>query len=194
MSMFDKLRAWWTFKQNSGHRGTQRTYVLDAAGLFSQRRGGNRPSPSDHVQLLQRLARFAKKEQIGLTVVLEGKELREVRNGKTYQDVLVYFADRSTPAADVVAKVAGDALRRQAVTVITADTALEQRVHDGGAATMRTATFRKALDSVAGGSSERSSQEQRRRPRRRRRPQQRQGGGKKKPPETGVQALVDLVE
>lgn len=195
MSFLDKLRTWWTFKQNSGQRGAQRAYILDCAGFLGSRRNGGRTSPSDQIQLLQRLARFAEKERIKLNAVLEGKELREVRNGGTYKGIVVHFADRSKSPSDIVVQLLKETLRRSPVTVITSDRHLEERVLVTGGTSMRGSTFKKALESVAGSSSGRndSGGPRRRSSRNRRRPPRK----KDKPgqdSDSSVRDLVDLVE
>ncbi len=203
MSMFNKLRAWWTFKHNSGHRG-QRRYLLDAAGLLATRKGGGRISPSDQAQLLQRLARFVKKEQIELAVVFEGKPLREVKNGR-FENLRVHFAPQGARVGELILREAKRGMQDSAVTVITADRDTEKRAGELGAATMRTATLKKGLDSVSGEARDSVAGPQRRGQRRRRRPSRDEGssrdnrGGDRKQDaeesnDAAVRDLLDLVE
>jgi len=191
MHFIDKIKAWWTFKQNSGHRGAKRLYVLDVSALAAKSKGGPRPSPAEHVKLLEQVARFAEKERIQLSAVLDGKELREVSNGGRFNGVTVYFATHSTKVGEVMIEVLKQGLRQNEVMVITSDQRLEERVRELGGTTMRIATFKKALNGVVGTNEERSSGS-RRRPRRKRRSST--DGRAKSSKRDAVRDLVDLVD
>jgi predicted RNA-binding protein with PIN domain len=207
MSFFNKIRTWWTFSQNSGHRGP-RIYIIEASSLPGQRRGGRR-SPAEQVQLLQRLGRFVEKEKIQVSAVLEGKPLREAKEGVVYKGVRVHYADNGVKAGDVIVKLVRKGLRGSSVTVITADRQTEKAVLAAGGTVMRAATFGKALDGVTGEKKRKPDSSQPRRPRRRSRGPRENGRdakskedktGEGRPPpaaddnDSAVRELLDLVE
>jgi predicted RNA-binding protein with PIN domain len=192
MSVFSKFRTWWTSNKGHGSSGGPRLYIVDSSALFTRRRGGSRPSPTEQVQLLKKISSFGGKEKLRVRVVLEGRPLREAAEGGTYNGVTVHYADRSSKTADVVVKVLKDGLRRHAVTVITSDRKLEERVLVLGGETMRATTFRKALDGAGGGEEKGSSSQKRRPPRRRRQPKSRDK--QEESPDAPIRELIDLVE
>jgi len=206
MQFLDKLKTWWTFKQNRGHRG-KRLHILDAGSFSGSRRRGGRPAPLENLQLLRSLSQFARKEQIAVSVVLEGRPLREAEHGHSFEGVNVYYAESSDDAGDLVISLMRDGLRRNQVTVITSDPQIEERALVAGGTTMRGSTLRKAMDSVSGpeGGRDRdpSHQQNRRRQRRRRRGPRPEGGeggegggggGGGGGGNDAVRQLVDLVE
>jgi hypothetical protein len=201
MSWFEKFKTWWTFKQNSGHRGAPRTYILDGAGLGGQGRGGARLSPPECVQVLERVSRFTQKEQIRMVAVFEGHSLREVSDGGDFKGVTVHFVEKATELTDKVLAVLRDNRRRGAVTVITGDRRMEENVHEAGGQTMRVSTFRKAMEGALGGNGgppdgpRRDRDRDRDRHRRHRRPPPRSAeSAPEKPSGDKVSDLVDLVE
>ena len=187
-----RLRAWWTFKHNSGHR-EQRIYVVDAAGLIKAG-NGRRPAPRDIIQNLQRLADFARKEKIKLTAVVEGKPLHDAPGGD-YNGIHVRFSGRPNQFGDTVVEVIKDGLRRNEVMVITSDARLEERVRVLGANTMRISTFQKAF---GGGSDNRQEKRRPSNRRRRRRPDNKDNKDNDAPKQSdsdrAVHELLDLVE
>ncbi|MBU0678371.1 MAG: NYN domain-containing protein [Verrucomicrobia bacterium] len=191
MGLLDKVRAWWIFKQNSGHYRSKRLYIVDAKGLL----GSGKPTPRDQIHLMGRLSRFAAKEKIDLCAAFEGNPLRKVDHGEEFEGITVYYGQRGDELRSVIADLLKRGRRQREVMVITADAELEKAVASGSGVTMRTSTFKKALEGA--GDTERD----RRNPRggqRRNRP--RKKVAPKETPEQpqeqtgGVNDLIDLIE
>lgn len=209
MSFFSTISAWFSGKPSQRQGGPQ-SYILEASGLSGQSRGGRR-SPAEQVQLLQRLGRFVEKEKVKLAVVLEGKPLREAKDGGVYKGIRVHYSEQGAKAGDLIMKLLRKALRGASVTVITSDVRMEKGILSAGGNVMRPATFRKAIEGLGGDRGQGESGQQRRRPPRRRtrggsgsdkraaEGQGRQDKPKEEGPaensnESAVRELLDLVE
>lgn len=103
--------------------------------------GGDRIGPGERFQVLNKLARFAAREELQIKVVFGGRPLREAADGEKFNDVAVYYGETSDEVRKRLAKLAGGG-----AILITSDQALELETIDRGGATMRMSTFRKALD------------------------------------------------
>lgn len=181
MSLIDTIRSWF------GGGGPTGVYLVDAAGLSSQ--SGDRMGPRDQVQLLDRLARFAKHERVHICAVLDGKPLREVDDGGEYKDVRVYFTKKEMSSSDLMLKLLKGRMRNATALVITADTAVEEQARNMGKSVMRGATLRRAMEAAGGpaaggdrGGEGRSSSQRRRGGRRSRRKGGRGGDGEGRSP------------
>lgn len=107
--------------------------------------GGDRVGPGERFQVLNKLARFATREEMQVKVVFGGRPLREADEGSDYNGVQVYYAE--TPE-DVRKKITRtiSAIGRSSVVLIVGDAELEQEQTSNGFSTMRTSTLRKAMD------------------------------------------------
>jgi hypothetical protein len=132
--------------------GGRRTYVVDPAGSDGGKGRRERLPPGAQVKLLQRLARFAKRESLPMAAVFVGKELRAVQDGGDFQGVTVYFAPETEAFPARVASVVRERGRGAQVTVITDDPQVEGAAAAAGAALMRWSTLAKAVDQGGGGS------------------------------------------
>jgi hypothetical protein len=130
--------------------GGRRTYVVDPAGSDGGKGRRERLPPGAQVKLLQRLARFAKRESLPMAAVFVGKELRAVQDGGDFQGLAVYFAPESEAFPARVASVVRERGRGAQVTVITDDPQVEGAATAAGAALMRWSTLAKAVDQGGG--------------------------------------------
>lgn len=203
MGTLTKLKAWFSADVNAS-TVVASSCIVDVNRVAGAKSGRDRIPPRVQIQTLQRLARFAKKESIGLVAVIDGKELRDVAHGADYQGVKVYFSAQAANFAEAMLKASR---KHRGALVITDNQDVEKKVSAQGAETMRVSSFKKGLDSVLGGSGGSQSRSggggsQRRRS---------SGGGKQRRPareksegETGkkeepkdvdpVSELIDLVE
>lgn len=183
----------------------RRTYVVDPVAAGNGKNKRDRLAPGAQVKLLQRLARFAKREELPMAAVLVGKDLRAVQDGGDFQGVTVFFEPESGSYPARVASVVRERGRGAQVTIITDDPKVEESATAAGAVPMRWSTLLKAMDlggggegGSGGGSGSGGKKAPRNRPRNRRRRNDgeaeprmsRQGGSDT----VAVRDLIDLVE
>jgi len=139
MSLLDKIVSIF-----SGGGGGQH-YIVDGARLVDER-NGSRLGPREQINVMNQLARFAQQEKIRVSVVFEGKVLREVEgDGGEFKGLTVYFVENEAALKERLGKLA-----RSGVTVVTA-AVNEEIARSRGARVIRASTFRKALESQGGG-------------------------------------------
>lgn len=184
-------------KKNCGSAGTtgrsKKYYIVDCSMMDSSKGERIRMAPRNQLDMLRRLSRFAKKEQIEMCAVFDGKELRDAPDGKKYMDVMVCYAPRMSDIPQAIGKMCAG--RKAGTTlVITSDKAVEQVSQRQGSAIMHCSTFRKALEADGGGSSSGGSDRSSGRPERERsqnRRGNRPGGfGQRRPPRQNENAEV----
>ncbi len=198
MSLWDKMFSGNKAGNKNGGK-SKRLYVVDASSLASSSGNKARLAPRVQLDMLDRLARFSKREGVRICMVFEDEPLRKVADKSDYKDINVRFAGRPSELPGLVIKVLKQNARRKEVVVITSDKKLEEQVINNGGETLRSSTFKKALESASGGEKKRSAEGggRRRRPRRN---GQRSGGqsSERKPAkekkENSVRDLIDLVE
>ena len=103
-------------------------------------------------RLISRLQRYAASEQGGVTAVLDGRPLTNLEQGR-HGRVDVLYARRSgrDAADDRIVECVEQATDRRAITVVTSDRALAQRVTALGAAVRFSGAFLRDLDAVEAG-------------------------------------------
>jgi hypothetical protein len=206
MSIWSEIKSRLAGGEAEGPSST--VHVIDVSGLAGSNGRGERSSPRDRVQLLQKLAQFVEREQIKAYALVDGRPLREAPDGEVFQTMTVHYAETANELAERALGLArGDAL------IITQNRELESSAMARGIATMRSSSLRRALDESGGGgrgdrdSSRSGGNRNRRRPR-----QRRPGGGegrnrgeegaaeapakgraKEAPAKDGVSDLIDLV-
>ena len=198
MRTINKLKSWFSVNANAPS-GMAHSCIVDVNRIAGTKSGQDRIPPRIQVQTLQRLARFAKKESVTLTAVVEGKELRAASHGGDYQGITVYFSEKSANLSDAMLQAFRNNTK---ALVVTDNKELESKIKTQGGQFMRLSTFKKGLDSGAGtnpGSQPRSSGSGNRRRRSSGGTKQRRSEKEKSETQTNekkdpVSELIDLVE
>lgn len=103
--------------------------------------GGDRVGPGERFQALNRLARYATREELSVKVVFGGRPLREAGEGETFNGVQVFYGDSAEEVRNRLVSLA-----RGSAVLVTSDQALEQDMRARGKSTMRMSTLRKAME------------------------------------------------
>ncbi len=119
-----------------------RLLVIDGEKMLS---GGDRTTPVDRVQLVQKLGKFAERENLEVHTVFGGRPLREAAHGDEYYGVTVYYAEGGREAQQEELRKAAKKAGRKAV-VFTQDADLEQDLGNAGFTVMRAQTLQKSLE------------------------------------------------
>ena len=120
-------------------------YIVDAGSIGDSSQ--KQMSPHQQIQILKKLSSFAKKENINIQALLDGKPLRVVGDGGDFSGVTVYFTRKKVDVDSLIRKRL-KAARGCEVTVITPNQELSQEVESAGGQIMSTSTFKKALDAA----------------------------------------------
>jgi len=135
MSLLGKLAALF-----SG--GTARNVcVVDGDRLA----GGDRVGPGERFQALSKLARFATRENMPVTVVFGGRPLREAADDANYNGVVVRYGETPEEVRSKLVKALGSAGRSR-VALVTSDAEFESDMAARGFSTMKVSTLRKAME------------------------------------------------
>jgi hypothetical protein len=119
----------------------KRTVVVDASDLL-EAQGVKRPVPRDQLRILRRLSRYAKKEQVEVIAVLQGKPLRKAPDRKKFEGVTVrYVASRDK----VIKLIVSLSRNGKAAVVISGSDDVTSKVIGKGVC-MRSSTFMKAFE------------------------------------------------
>ena len=208
MSVITKFKAWFSGGANEGGPSST-VHIIDLAGLAGS--NGNRLSPRDRVQLLEKVAAFVEREQIEAHILIEGRPLREAPEEALFKTAHVVYAETAEglqeQALNLARRNSGNSM------VITQNRALEEAARASGAQTLRASSLRRGLDEATG----RGGESGRGGGRGRRRSRTRRGGGsgggnggrnrgdnapkaeskdakpQKQPAKDGVSDLIDLV-
>lgn len=129
------------FKVFSGFGSSRGTVVVDASDLL-EAQGVKRAVPRDQLRILRRLSRYAKKEQVEVIAVLQGKPLRKAPDRKKFEGVTVrYAANRDK----VIKLIVALSKKGKAAVVISGSEDVETKVIGKGDC-MRSSTFMKAFE------------------------------------------------
>ena len=146
MSLLAKVKTLW--QPADVAPGGNHVYVVDPAYTASgnDKKGRGRLNPGAQVKALQKISRFAKREALTLMAVFEGHELRVVSHKGDFHGVQVFFEPEQDAFHRAALGVARDAMKNGAVTVITNDAELVDKVRGAGGQAMRYETLKKALE------------------------------------------------
>ncbi len=147
-------------RSGAGAARGNRIYVLDGPAVLGYRGDRGSTPPRETVAGIQRLARFAQRERIKLQAVFMGEPPRKAPDGADFGGIEVFYANTPSERVETIARLAEQAGRRNAVTIVSADAVVEQRALSLGCEVMRAATFRKGLElSFSGATEERAGTE-----------------------------------
>ena len=155
------------------------TVVVDASDLL-EAQGVKRAVPRDQLRILRRLSRYAKKEQVEVIAVLQGKALRKAPDRKKFEGVTVRYAANREKVIKLILSLSN---KGKAAVVISGSDDVTVKVLGKGLC-MRSSTFMKAFE----GDGEGTPRPQKKRPARNR--QQR----KDKPADEATEQPVDEQE
>lgn len=179
-------------------RGSK-AYLVDASKLDTGRKN-KKLAPRDQIEIMKRLARFAKAEELHIEALFEGSPLRVAADGQSFNGIKVYYTGKKYSRPELMVRRYKKNARRPEVIVITSDKDVEEAAQHVGASLMSASTFGKALDVKTGGDGNedrggRSSRNRKRRPRRRPREKDNRKNESKGPKQDqSVRDLIDLVE
>lgn len=133
MNLLGKLAALF------GGGSARKVCVVDGDRLA----GGDRVGPGERFQALNKLARYAGREELKIKVVFGGRPLREAGDGDDYNGVEVFYGET---AEDVRKRLTKLMNATGGAILVTSDQAFESELSARGYATMRLSTLRKAME------------------------------------------------
>jgi hypothetical protein len=107
--------------------------------------GGDRVGPGERFQVLSKLARFATRENMPVTVVFGGRPLREAADESNYNGVTVRYGETTEEVRLKLTKSLASSGRSKAA-LVTSDIEFESEMAAKGFSTMKVSTLRKAMD------------------------------------------------
>jgi len=186
------IRTWWKLRR--AVKGARSAYIVAGGDLNQELRARRRMAPREQLALLDRISRFARRENIKLFVVFESRPLRKVPHGAEYRQIGVFYSEGRNRLADTIVGLFQRLRRSTDVTVVTSDDQLEARIRRSGGKIMRSSTFRKALEAAGGRDTARSRRSGRRR-RGQTKSTPRPAGEGGKEPQAGdtIESMIDVV-
>ncbi|HIE10252.1 MAG TPA: hypothetical protein EYP62_01400, partial [Kiritimatiellae bacterium] len=139
-SFLKNIRMWWKLRCSVGR--ARSTYIVDGGDLSQELRARRRMAPREQLALLDRVSRFARRENVKLFVVFESRPLRKVPQGAEYREVGVYYSGGRSNLADTILNLMHNLRGHTEVTVVTSNNQLEERVRQSGGRIIRCSTFR----------------------------------------------------
>jgi hypothetical protein len=179
-----------------------KVYIVDANSIDQDNQKDM--SPHQQINVLKKLAAFAKREGISIHALLDGEPLRVVADGGDFSGVRVFFTRGKIGIEDLIRKRL-KSVNADKITVISPSSKLEADIEAVGGQLMSTGTFRKALGGGEGRPRS-SGGSGRRRPSSSSRRGRRGGSGAGRAPDKGrekapaksemdhVSELIDLVD
>ena len=107
--------------------------------------GGDRVGPGERFQVLSKLARFATRENMPVTVVFGGRPLREAADEANYNGVTVRYGETAEEVRLKLAKSLASAGRSKAA-LVTSDSEFESEMTAKGYSAIKVSTLRKAME------------------------------------------------
>ncbi len=121
-------------------------YLIDGNNVMGQRVGWHRDKTAARDQLLQDLAQFARRKKTRIAVVFDGQPAVNIADGSSWRGVKVYYARYGSDADHRILEFVEQERNRKALTVITSDLQLLNRVRAWGVRVIRSGEFRRLLE------------------------------------------------
>ncbi|MFN7926986.1 MAG: NYN domain-containing protein [Blastocatellia bacterium] len=121
-------------------------YLIDGNNVIGARVGWHRDKSAARKQLLVELARFVQRKRARVAVVFDGAPEINIEDGSSYRSVKVYFSGLHSDADSRILRFVEAERNRQALTVVTSDGQLTQRVRACGVQVIRAGVFRRILE------------------------------------------------
>jgi predicted RNA-binding protein with PIN domain len=123
-------------------------YIVDGNNVMGQTPGWHRDKAKSRLELLKRLAAFARLRSARLTVVFDGAPDREFPEASAFKGVKILYAKRGSNADDRIVELVESSRDPRGITVVTSDRQLAFRVRPRGASVVRSGEFRKRMDAA----------------------------------------------
>src|SRR5215469_6418283 len=122
-------------------------YIVDGNNVMGQTPGWHRDKPRARIDLLKRVAAFARLRGARVMIVFDGAPDDEFPEGSAFKGVKVLYARRGSNADDRIVELVEASQDPRGITIVTSDRQLGTRVRQRGAIVLRSGAFRKQLES-----------------------------------------------
>lgn len=99
-----------------------------------------------HRELLEKIAHFAVRQKVKISVVFDGAEEEFFRDGSSYKGIKIFYARKDSNADERIKKFVEAEKQKRALTVVTSDTALANYCRTCGAPVVRSNDFRRRIE------------------------------------------------
>lgn len=123
-------------------------YLIDGNNVMGQRVGWHRDKAGARDRLLQELARFVHHKKTRVAVVFDGQPAVNIADGSSFRGVKVYYARQGSDADSRILEFVERERNRKALTVVTSDLQLLNRVRASGVRVIRSGEFRRMLETL----------------------------------------------
>src|SRR5215831_8013842 len=124
-------------------------YIVDGNNVMGQTPGWHRDKPRARLELLKRVAAFARLRGARVTIVFDGAPGHELPEGSAFKGVRILYAHRGSNADDRIVELLESSTDPRGITVVTSDRQLGVRVRQRGANVLRSGAFRNQMESIA---------------------------------------------
>lgn len=133
-------------------------FLIDGNNVMGQRVGWHRDKSAARLQLLGELAQFAQRKKLRIGVVFDGAPEINIADGSSYRGVKVFYSRAGSDADTRILELVERERNRKALTVVTSDLQLLNRVRACGVRVRRSGEFRRMLESAVDDPCERQPQ------------------------------------
>ena len=123
-------------------------HIVDGNNVMGQTPGWHRDKPRARLELLKRLAAFARLRGARITVVFDGAPDLEFPEGSAFKGIKILYARKGSSADDRIVELVESSKDPRGITVVTSDRDLGFRVRPRGASVLRSGEFRKQMDAA----------------------------------------------
>src|SRR5499427_9824189 len=123
-------------------------YIVDGNNVMGQTPGWHRDKPRARLELLKRLAAFARLRGARITVVFDGAPDLEFPEGSAFKGIKILYARKGSSADDRIVELVESSKDPRGITVVTSDRQLGLRVRQRGASVLRSGEFRRQMESA----------------------------------------------
>jgi len=124
-------------------------YIIDGNNVMGQTPGWHRDKPRARLELLKRVAAFARLRGARITIAFDGAPDQEFPEGSAFKGIKILYAHRGSTADDRIVELVESSRDPRGITVVTSDRQLGVRVRQRGANVLRSGEFRKQMESIA---------------------------------------------
>ena len=169
----------------NGSQGGQRSLLVDGHSLCAAQSGNNRPRPQDQAQLLKRLANYADREELSVTVTFDSRPLRESGEGENFKGVTTHYTNNDDSIGMVLARLYR---KMGSPVVVTSSHDTEEKMKTLTTDVMSAITLKKAIDSALGKPKQNNTTRRSKRPTTQKRTRQQQK------PKAQEDPILDLID